>query len=85
MMFVKNRSPLHGRTVQGLAGGAAAYLRIDRIGADFVAHDGSVTRCPVFHSKGNIGPGPIQFREGVIHNVVPMLDCGLDCGEDDVL
>ena len=48
MMFVKNRSPLHGRAVQGLAGSATAHLRIDRIDADFIAHGGAVTRCPVF-------------------------------------
>jgi hypothetical protein len=52
MTFVEDRSPLHGRAVQRLAGPAVADLGIQRIGAYLVADRTAVTACPVTRGEG---------------------------------
>ncbi len=55
MVFVKNRRPLHRRTVQLLADSAMTYLYIDRIGAHFVADRIAMTTCSEFGRERAIG------------------------------
>jgi hypothetical protein len=53
ILFVENRGPLHGGTVQYLANAAMTNLGVDWIGADFVPHHtamaaGSILRDEAF-------------------------------------
>ena len=67
MAFVKDGGPLHGGTVQFLAGQAVTNFRIHGISAHLVSNGPAKAGGPVFGDKRHVVQGRIFGSESVFH------------------
>ena len=77
--LVEDRGPLHGRTVQCLAGPAVADLRIHRVGADLVVDGAAMAARAVAHDERIVVKRRVVGAE-VVHRNTRLWRHGGACG-----